>query len=252
MKKKFGYPAATLALLLGLGVLLVCVRMSGGLNLHGAGMNPAPINSVESPRCGQPDERSWGGGTAGQSEQGGTGALPQGTAGAEAAEGAAGTEPGADAPPVTAHPGSDAASGVDRTGETPGRIPGSSPESRCWVEVAVVGEQGEILFGPARVTVSPDNKWGLTALGALEATGLRYMTHDVYYQTSKYHNFVVCVEGQANEGMSGWMYRVNEEIPLRAANEKKIEPGDRVIWWYSPGVGSPAPSWENLKVGGSW
>lgn len=251
----------------------MCVRISGGLNLHGASMNSVPANHLSSglgpaetatsaafasrpgekpPQAGRPDGRSEGGAIAGVSKQGGTGALPQGTAGAEAEKRAAGAEPAADAPSVPAYPGSNPVSGVGRTGGTSGRIPGSSPDDGCSVEVAVVGKEGELLFGSARVTVSPGNKWGLTALGALEATGLRYMTHDVYYQTSKYHNFVVCIEGQVNEGTNGWMYRVNEEIPLRAANEKRIEPGDRVIWWYSRGIGSPAPSWENLKVGGSW
>jgi hypothetical protein len=80
----------------------------------------------------------------------------------------------------------------------------------------------------------------LTALGALDSTGIEYKTSLVY------GGFVISIAGQANKGMSGWMYSVNNQVPMAAASEKKIKPGDRIIWWYSESVNNPSPSWESL------
>ncbi|OIQ08301.1 hypothetical protein MOOR_20200 [Moorella thermoacetica] len=109
------------------------------------------------------------------------------------------------------------------------------------VHVAIVGMKGQLLFGPATVTVNKNNRWGLTALGVLEATGLKYSL------APGYGNFVQSIAGQANKGMCGWMYKVNDEAPMVAASEKNVNPGDKVIWWYSESLNNAGPTWEGLK-----
>jgi hypothetical protein len=116
----------------------------------------------------------------------------------------------------------------------------SAGAGECRVEIAVVGRESRLLYGPATVAVKENNRWGLTALGALDSTGIEYKTSLVY------GGFVISIAGQANKGMSGWMYSVNNQVPMAAASEKKIKPGDRIIWWYSESVNNPSPSWESL------
>jgi len=111
----------------------------------------------------------------------------------------------------------------------------------CKVWIAVVGKKGELLFGPSMVTLKENSRWGITALGALEATGLSFTTNPYY------GDFVTSVEGQKNEGMSGWMYKVNDRIPSVSAGEMSVEWGDKVIWWYSAGSNFEGPSWDSLK-----
>lgn len=114
-------------------------------------------------------------------------------------------------------------------------------EEVCKVGVAVLGRDGKPLFGPADVMVVGKNRWGDTALGALDATGLPYSTKGLV-------GFVDAVAGQANRGQSGWMYRVNGEIPMVAADQTKVRAGDKVIWWYSRSMGDPTPDWSSLIV----
>ncbi|HAA89562.1 MAG: Uncharacterized protein XD63_1527 [Thermoanaerobacterales bacterium 50_218] len=112
------------------------------------------------------------------------------------------------------------------------------------VGVAVVGKKGELLFGPAEVVVRADSIWGITALGALDATGLPYE------MSPRFPDLVVAVAGQRNEGQSGWMYKVNDEVPLVAASKRRLQEGDRVIWWYSTSISNPPPQWSSLKKSG--
>lgn len=118
---------------------------------------------------------------------------------------------------------------------------GGTEEEVCKVGVAVLGRDGQPLFGPADVMVAGKNRWGDTALGALDATGLPYSTKGLV-------SFVDAVAGQANRGQSGWMYRVNGEIPMVAADQTKIKAGDKVIWWYSRSMGDPTPDWASLTA----
>lgn len=112
------------------------------------------------------------------------------------------------------------------------------------VGVAVLGKEGEILFGPAEVVIREDGIWGFTALGALDATGLDYE------MSPRFPDLVVAVAGQRNKGQSGWMYKVNDEVPLVAASKRKLQEGDRVIWWYSTRISNPPPEWDSLKKSG--
>ncbi|MFZ5595833.1 MAG: S-layer homology domain-containing protein [Bacillota bacterium] len=116
----------------------------------------------------------------------------------------------------------------------------SQEKDSCSVDIAVVGQNGELLYGPGSVTVSKTGKWGLTALGALHATGLLY---------TESGGFVSSIAGQANSGMKGWMYKVNGTVPSMVASAKTVNEGDRVIWWYSSDMNSSGPEWEDLVKG---
>lgn len=122
---------------------------------------------------------------------------------------------------------------------------GASPEQPLQDEgipvwVAVVGKNGELLFPPSQVKVRKESRWGLTALGALEATGLSYTTKPTW------PDFVESIAGQANYQMSGWMYAVNGEVPMHMASKHPVKAGDKVIWWYSTSMDKPPPRWEDL------
>jgi hypothetical protein len=90
------------------------------------------------------------------------------------------------------------------------------------------------------VTLGPANRWGATALGGLDATGLPYVL------SSRWAGFVEEIAGQRNRGQSGWMYKVNDEVPLTTADQKEVKPGDKIIWWYSQSMADSPPAWEEL------
>ncbi len=110
----------------------------------------------------------------------------------------------------------------------------------CTVEIAVVGMDGELLSGPGYVTVSAGNRWGLTALGTLDATGLPYS------MSSSWPDFVDSICRQAGNGMAGWCYVVNGNIPSVAAAKYNVKDGDEIIWYYSKSMDEPPPKWEDL------
>lgn len=126
---------------------------------------------------------------------------------------------------------------IDGEGGSGGTTPSAPVLQEINVDIAVVGKDGDLLFGPDTVILSPDDRWGLTALGALDATGLDYVDDD---------GFVKSIEGQANSGMNGWMYKVNGRVPKVLASEKAVEDGDEVIWWYSTDYSSSGPTWGSL------
>jgi len=107
------------------------------------------------------------------------------------------------------------------------------------VNIAVVGMNGEHLYEPGIVTVSTDGQWGCTALGALHATGLSY-------HADPNTGFVSNIEGQANSGMNGWMFKVNGVVPAVSGKDKKVSEGDQIIWWYSKDINSSGPDWSSL------
>ncbi|PKM48054.1 MAG: hypothetical protein CVV03_00350 [Firmicutes bacterium HGW-Firmicutes-8] len=119
-------------------------------------------------------------------------------------------------------------------------IPVVAPESGCKVGIAVVGESGEFLFGPAQVIVKKDNKWGITAMGALDAAGIPYAMKPTW------PDFVDSISGQACRGVAGWMYNVNGDVPMHMADKHPVKTGDKVIWWYSKSMDQPTPQWDDL------
>lgn len=143
---------------------------------------------------------------------------------AEPAAPAASVQPAGSAPIAPAAPAAPA-------------VPGSNAVE---VNIVVVGSDGEVLFGPASVKLQEKEGWGVTPLGALEATGLSYEV------SKRWPDFVESVAGQRNKGQAGWLYKVNEEVPLVSAGKKQLAAGDRVIWWYSRSITNPAPVWEEF------
>jgi len=132
--------------------------------------------------------------------------------------------------------GGSAGTGTAGGGTTP-----SSSSGTCTVSLAVVGETGAPLYGPATVTVNSSNKWGLTVLGALDASGLPYT------MSTTFQGFVQSIDGEANSGMNGWMYAVNGAMGSVAASQEPISSYDQIIWWYSTsGMNSTPPSWNDL------
>lgn len=124
----------------------------------------------------------------------------------------------------------------------PGQISPTPADDAVPVGVAVVGRAGRLLYGPAEVRVAADGKWGVTALGALDATGLDYAV------SPRWPGFVELIAGERNRGQAGWMYQVNGEVPPVAADRKRLRPGDRVIWWYSESLAARPPTWEELTA----
>ena len=124
----------------------------------------------------------------------------------------------------------------------PRKTPSCGDDHRIKVQIAVVGADGQILFGPGSVRVSRDGLWGNTVLGALDATGLSY-------SADSDTGFVSEIEDQANRGMNGWMYKVNELVASIPGNEQQIRAGDRIVWWYSQDINSTGPAWKDLKSG---
>jgi len=172
--------------------------------------------------------------------------LPGGEGGSAAAEAGVSSRP---SPDEASQSGTVREDGEGLTG--PGSTPTSGKSSpslapidpnngEITVSIAVVGKNGEILFGPAAVQLTKNNRWGDTALGALDATGLPY---DI---SGGWSGFVESVAGQRNKGQAGWMYKVNEETPMLAADKKSVRAGDRIIWWYSKSMNIPPPSWDGL------
>ncbi|MEW6192419.1 MAG: Ig-like domain-containing protein, partial [Bacillota bacterium] len=86
--------------------------------------------------------------------------------------------------------------------------------------LAVVGKDGELLYGPAYISVAENNRWGLTALGILDASGLSYHTSNWDWGV-----MVDAICGQANSGMAGWMYAVNGEMPMCGPEKYLIKTG---------------------------
>ena len=113
------------------------------------------------------------------------------------------------------------------------------------VYIAVIGIDGELLYNPRRVTLEEDDEYGLTALGALDATGLDYDDSDPSYIPS--------IGGQDAAGRNGWMYAVDGRAPSYAAINKTLQNGDQVLWWYSSDGMGRVPEWpeESSSTGGT-
>ena len=56
-----------------------------------------------------------------------------------------------------------------------------------------------MLFGPSSVKLKEKEGWGVTALGALEATGVSYEV------SKRWPDFVETIAGQRNKGQAGWL-----------------------------------------------
>jgi LPXTG-motif cell wall-anchored protein len=109
------------------------------------------------------------------------------------------------------------------------------------VSIAIVGKDGELLYAPEEITVEKSGEWGVTAFGALDATGIEYEVDE-----ADYGQYLKSVDGQAAEGMAGWMYTVNDEFAPVSMDQYNLQDGDRIIIYYSSDWENPAPTWEDL------
>ena len=96
------------------------------------------------------------------------------------------------------------------------------------VTVRVIGESKTYYNGKVNV---PEDK--ANALQALLSTRLKVNVGP--------GGFVQAVAGEANAGISGWKYKVNNEIPLVSALNYFIKEGDTVVWWYADTPNSTGP-----------
>jgi hypothetical protein len=114
----------------------------------------------------------------------------------------------------------------------------SISDSSFKVKVAVIGEDGETVYGPRSVSISSEDEYGSTAMGALDATGLSWEFGDT-------DGFVEEIDGQENQGSNGWMYAVNGKSPSVLATNKSVSSGDKVLWWYSSSAMEGVPDWPS-------
>ncbi len=110
------------------------------------------------------------------------------------------------------------------------------------VSIAVVGKNHEIIYGPSKTSIATGDAESVTVLNILDATGLDYET------SSRWPELVEVIGGLGNKGQSGWMYAVNDQIPMVSAAAKKVLEGDRIIWWYSEDIRAKFPVWEDLNA----
>lgn len=111
---------------------------------------------------------------------------------------------------------------------------------RIKVYIAVLDDDGKIIYGPDSVRLNKDDKFGFTALGALDETGLRY-------DAGKNNDFVTDIERIKNKGLSGWMFAVNGRAPGVGVRNYEIKDGDEVLWYYSKSESSRVPSFPDEK-----
>jgi LPXTG-motif cell wall-anchored protein len=113
--------------------------------------------------------------------------------------------------------------------------------STVTVNIAIIDKDRELINQPGEVTVRESGEWGLTAFGALDATGIDYEVDE-----SEYGPFLTSVNGQAGDKNGGWMYTVNDESPLVGMHQYDIQDGDCIIVYNSTDWENPAPTWEEL------
>lgn len=128
---------------------------------------------------------------------------------------------------------------------------GGGSSSSISVGVAVVGRNDQKLLAPTYVTLGPGNRWGLTALGALDAAA---GSSSYVVASGTYGYWVTGIYDLANAtppSTAGWMYTLNDAAPSQGADVTKVSNGDRVIWYYSESMDQSAPTWTRLSGSGS-
>jgi hypothetical protein len=108
--------------------------------------------------------------------------------------------------------------------------------------IAIAGKNQEIIYGPAKVSIKSGDSNNITVLDVLDATDLNYET------STRWPGFVEVIGGLENKGQSGWMYTVNDQIPMVSAAAMKVREGDRIIWWYTEDIKSKFPVWKDLTA----
>ena len=121
--------------------------------------------------------------------------------------------------------------------------PGVEQPKSITVNIAVVGREGNLLYGPGTVIISSDDEFGLTAMSALDATGLSWEFSE------KWEGCIHSIAGEANEGMNGWMFSVNGSNPPDIPQNIKVSDGATIIFWYSTEAMGQGPKWSDIISG---
>ncbi|SHJ75513.1 protein of unknown function, partial [Dethiosulfatibacter aminovorans DSM 17477] len=115
---------------------------------------------------------------------------------------------------------------------------------------AVIGPEGEVLYNSANVTggaitVTDDNQWGLTALGALDSSGVEYE----YEYWEKWGYFPSSIAGIDNdyENGKGWNFTFNGESAMALAGNQEIQEGNAIIYYYMETGEEVVPTWDELN-----
>ncbi len=119
---------------------------------------------------------------------------------------------------------------INITGGSPG---GGQVDNKIKVFITVVGMDGETLLSSRQVTLDPQDPYVLTPVGALDASGLSW---------SYTPGLVTEIEGQKNQGMNGWMCKINNKPLSISAFESKVKQNDELVWWYSMDPYSAGPT----------
>lgn len=114
------------------------------------------------------------------------------------------------------------------------------PTDTIKVDVAVIDDEGKIIYGPKSVKLDSDDTFGLTALATLDKTRLDY-------DAGRNNDFVTDIEGIKNKGNSGWRYAVNGRTPGTAAINIEVRDGDEILWFYSKNPTSSIPNFPTEK-----
>ena len=115
-------------------------------------------------------------------------------------------------------------------------------EGDTWTgDVVVISPEEEVIFED-EVTIATTtivDVWGgkhhlfsPTALGALDEASWK---EDFEYEVEEgeYGLWVISINGYENEGMSGWMYKVDDEEIEIAAAKYELEDESKVLWYWS-------------------
>ena len=116
-------------------------------------------------------------------------------------------------------------------------------EGDTWTgDVAVIGPDEEVIFEDevtiaATTIVDVDGTkhhlFSPTALGALdEASWKGDFEYEVEESEYGYGLWVISISGYENEGMSGWMYKVDDEQPEVVAAKYELEDESEVLWYW--------------------
>jgi hypothetical protein len=92
------------------------------------------------------------------------------------------------------------------------------------VHTTVTGKNGQKFYS-GYMTLTSSDRHGITPVGALHKTGLSYDYDSL--------NFIHTINGLTNEGLNGWMYRVNGVVPPVSATSYTLRADDRLEWFYS-------------------
>ncbi|WP_027624211.1 DUF4430 domain-containing protein [Clostridium lundense] len=116
------------------------------------------------------------------------------------------------------------------------------PEKTCKVNITIVYPQSDkkydIKFKPSEVAISNRKQSGITVFGALQAATDQYEARGI---------MITSIFGIKNEGMNGWMYSLNGQVPSTYANETEVKDGDKIVWYYSKnGMDEKGPSYEEI------